>query len=493
MLADIFPRTAEDMTVATTGESAATYAMDAGLKSAFRDKIEIRNEILDKFGDHFIGWAACAMLKQRWIIDRACSIPAQDAAAPGFTVALADTTDGEPELDAEDLTLIEQEDVNKYFVFDALKKANVTKKVFGQSLVIPVFDDEKFDYSKPLNYDGIKKGSYKGLAVIEPMWYTPQLDGKSIDPASGRFYDPAYYLLSNGRKIHCSWCVKLVNSDVPDLLKPVYFYGGVPLTQQIFERVFAAETTANEAPNMAMTKRLTAIEADMEVLIANPEYAEERISALTELRNNYGVQVIPTGSNMHQFDTSLTDFDQLIMTQYQLVASIAQMPVTKLLKVQVKGFDATGEFEHKDYLQSLVSIQENDWQQILAIHHNLLTKSEFGKVIPLRSIWREIDTPGRKESAEIQEIKARKDSILISAGVISADEVRQRLRADKDSEYTAIEDISDDENLEDEENEIERLVSAIGNTGEEAENSGNGAESATKEDITETITEKTFE
>ena len=37
-------------------------------------------------------------------------------------------------------------------------------------------------------------------------------------------------------------------------------------------------------------------------------------------------------STVNQIDTSLADFDALIMTQFQLVAAIAEMPVTKLMK-----------------------------------------------------------------------------------------------------------------------------------------------------------------
>ena len=50
--------------------------------------------------------------------------------------------------------------------------------------------------------------------------------------------------------------VILRGPEVSDILKPSYLYGGLPLTQLILERVYGAERTANEAPMLALTKRL---------------------------------------------------------------------------------------------------------------------------------------------------------------------------------------------------------------------------------------------
>ena len=55
------------------------------------------------------------------------------------------------------------------------------------------------------------------------------------------------------------------------------------------------------------------------------------------------------------------------MSQYQLVAAIAQIPVTKLLKNVPSGLQATGEYEWDDYAQSLKAIQQNDYNVTIAL------------------------------------------------------------------------------------------------------------------------------
>lgn len=459
----IFPRTMAD--IAEIGGNNTTFAMDAGLADTCGAcdprqgfiKNDAAMEVIDRFNDYFIGWNACAVLKQNWLIDRAITIPAGDAIAPGFKLAYADTDTADSNKDG---FISEAEQAKReQFLKDCLsgidscnirqicRKAEETKKTFGYALVVPVVDGA--DRSKPFNPDGIKKSSYKGMTVIEPMWIAPRFGEGGYNPASGNFYEPEWYVVAGNEKIHKSWCIKLTNSAVPDILKPVYYYGGVPLTQQIFKRVYCAETVANEAPQLAMTKRLLSVEGEVVNAVANPEMFQKQMELFTECRDNFGVVMSERGSNLHQIDTTLTDFDQLIMTQYQLVASIAQMPVTKLLKVQVKGFDSAGNYEMDDYIMALVEIQNNDYTPIIKRHLECFTRSEYGKETNLDILWNAIDTPTEKESAEIREINARRDNILIAAGIISADEARDRLRNDEDGQYTALpaEDDLTDEDL----------------------------------------------
>ena len=138
----------------------------------------------------------------------------------------------------------------------------MNKKTYGYSLVVPMVDG--VDMEKPYNIDGVKKGSYHGMAVVEPYWVNTELDAESAgDPSSPHFYEPTWYVLAGGKRIHRSWVIKAINSEVSDVLKPTYFFGGIPLTQQIYERVYAADRVANEAPMLALTKRLLVVDADV--------------------------------------------------------------------------------------------------------------------------------------------------------------------------------------------------------------------------------------
>ena len=126
------------------------------------------------------------------------------------------------------------------------------------------------------------------------------------------------------------------------------------------------------------------------------------------------------------------------MTQYQLVASIARMPATKLLKTQPKGFNATGEYEMKDYIQELQHLQDNQMKPLIERNNLLVEKSEFGYSYELEAKFNPVDMPTERELAEVRKIDADTDMVLINAGAISPEEARARIIADPNSGYNGL-------------------------------------------------------
>lgn len=391
-------------------------------------------------GQGFIGWQTCAILAQNWLIDKACTVPAQDAIRHGWQIA---TTDGQ-ELSNEVLDDIKRGD-KKYQIKRQCREFVKNGRIFGIRHALFLVDG--IDYEAPFNPDGVRKGSYRGITQIDPYWISPMLDSRAAaNPAAKDFYEPTWWMV-NGKRIHKSHFVIMRNGDqVTDILKPSYMYGGIPVPQKIFERVYASEKTANEAPMLAMTKRLTSLKVDMGKALANQEKFNLRMEWWTQLQNNFGVKVIDINDELAQFDTSLTSFDETIMTQYQLVAAAANMPATKLLGTTPKGFNATGEYDESSYHEELESIQEHDLSPLIERHHQLLIRSEIAPrhgMAPFATevAWNSTDSPTAKEMAEINNKKADTDMKLVTAGAVDGTDVRNRLIQDADSGYNGIEDV----------------------------------------------------
>lgn len=459
LLGKIFPeRTVTQIELSGERGEVSGLAMDCALPglgsgASSMVRMTLDNEIIDRMPSYFIGWDSCALLAQNWLIDRACTVPGEDAVSPGWELEYAESVNqtgaiteaGQVE-QAKRLKEVEHS-AEEFGLRETLKRAERLKKVFGYSLVIP--EVEGVDMSKPYTPDTpIPRKSYKGLTVIEPMWLVPQLGANGLNPASRDFYNPEWYRIAQmDKRIHRSWCIKLIHAPVADRWKPAYFFGGVSLAQQIYTRVYAAETTANEAPNLAMTKRLRWITGSIENAVANPELIEERMRLLTELADNYSTVLVGEEGRVGQLDTTLTDFPELTMTQYQLAAAIAQIPVTKLMKTQVKGFDNSGNYERDDYNQSLVAIQHNDYTPLIQMHNQFFCRSEYGDNPAFTVRWNEIQLPSPKEAAEIRLIEAQRDAHLIHGGVISPDEAREKLRNDDQGGYTDLADVMEGEPL----------------------------------------------
>ena len=228
----------------------------------------------------FIGHQLAGIVAQHWLVNKACSVPARDAVRKGYHIV----TENGDDLDEDAVKLFKLYDrrfgIRRQLV-DFVRKG----RIFG--VRIAMFKVESTDpeyYEKPFNIDGVTKGSYKGIVQVDPYWTAPMLDGAAAaQPDTLHFYEPTWWII-NGKKVHRSHLCIYRHEDVVDVLKPQYLYGGVPLPQQIMERVYAAERTANEAPELAMTKRTSVWLTDMEAVMANSEAAIERLNLWTRFR-----------------------------------------------------------------------------------------------------------------------------------------------------------------------------------------------------------------
>ncbi len=390
----------------------------------------------------FIGYQAAAMLSQNWLIDKCCHIPAKDAVRHGYEVTVNDGTEVSPNV-LEEIARMDKKFNIKNNCIEFIKMG----RVFGIRIAMFKVDSPDPDYySKPFNPDGITPGSYKGISQIDPYWITPELDSAAAaDPSSIHFYEPTWWRV-NAKRVHRSHLIIFRNGDVPDILKPTYLYGGIPVPQKVMERIYAAERTANEAPLLALTKRTQIIHVDVAAALANLQKFEAKMQAAQYYQNNFGKTILGKEETAEQFDTALSDLDAVIMTQYQIVAAAAGIPATKLLGTSPKGFNATGEFESDSYHEELESIQEIDLTPLIDRHHLLLMRSYIAPKFSMKPVstsinWHPVDSPSAKEVAEINKVKADTDSALVAAGAIDAYDVRQRLIADNDSGYNGIEDI----------------------------------------------------
>lgn len=392
----------------------------------------------------FIGHQMAALVAQNWMIQKACVMPARDALRKGWEVR---TAAGES-IPADAVAKIAIAD-NSLRTAQTLQEFLTMGRIFGVRIAIPdveyVGDDPALAKRSPFNIDGIKPGSFKGWIQVDPYWCAPQLDNASSgDADSKHFYEPTWWNI-NGTLYHRTHLCIYRHGVLPDILKPAYMYGGIPVPQLIMERVYNAERTANEVPLLAMTKRTVVYKTDIEKATSDFNKFNERVSVWSRMWNNLGIRVIDREADDHaQFDTSLAELDAAVMTGYQLVAAAAEVPATKLLQTSPKGFNATGEYDESNYHESLESMQKADLSPFLERHYLLLTRVNGIAVEGGISVeWPAMDAPTELERAQTDQAQAAAAASYIGAGVIDAGEERKRLAREKNGMYAGA--IDDDE------------------------------------------------
>lgn len=388
----------------------------------------------------FIGWQMCAVLSQNWLIDKICGVPAKDAVRKGYDTTL---NNGE-KLDPEVMQAIREGD-KRHNIKGKMRTFAKKGNIFGVRHALFLIDG--IDYELPFNPDGITPGSYRGSVQIDPYWLAPVLDSQAAaNPASPEFYNPTWWQVQ-GKRVHRShFVIMRAGDDVVDILKPSYYYGGIPIPQKIFERVYAADRTANEAPALLLSKRLLTLKTDTTKIFGPDSTFNTQMELTAQYRNNFGLQVIGTEEEVQQFETSLTELNETIYTQFALVCSAGNCPVTKVMGTPPKGMDATGEYDEANYHEELESIQTDILQPFLERHHLCQMRStiapKFG-IAPLQTeiSWRPLDSYTTKEKAEINKTKADTAKTYADIGAIDGTDVRQSIIEDPDSGYNGLDPI----------------------------------------------------
>ncbi len=389
----------------------------------------------------FIGYQNAAFLAQHWLVYKACATPVDDAVRNGYDVTTADGDD----LPLDALKIIKRWD-RKFGIGGQLRDFGTKGRIFGLRIALFLVDSDDPDYYiKPYNPDGVKPGSYRGISQIDPYWVAPILDAQSAGvPSTKHFYEPTWWLIGSMR-VHRSHLVLFRYADPPDVLKPLYLFGGIPLPQMIMERVYCAERTANEAPALALSKRTTVWLTDMAKVMADSQKAQGLLSTWIAYRDNFGIKLgDKEGDAFQQFDTPLADFDGLVMTQYSLVAATAGVPITKLLGTTPGGFAATGEYDESSYHEMLESLQDRDLTPLLERHHELVMLSYVVPKFPqLKGAeivvkWRELDALTHVELATVNLSKAQTGAALVASGALGPEDERARIAEDRESGYHGI-------------------------------------------------------
>lgn len=425
-------------------------------------RFPINPRILKHFQSRmWITFTANAIIATHEVVNLACSIPGKDAIAHGYKVVCASddhqkTEETRKSHDANEVRFHQQIKIaaDKMGMNATCAKLNYYKKVYGVGLAIPRVKfkaDAKspsdssgatpYSYADPYNPDMIEPGSYKGFAVVDPIWITYDFDtNEFLDPISPYFQVPTW-INTHNRRIHHTWIIRVLNSEVPDILKPSYYYSGLSLTQMLYERVWCADKLANEAPLLAMTKRLLIADGNLEQMIGDPRHTNIFFKAINYFRDNFSIFVKKPSANVTQLDTSLADLTPLTMSQYQLVSAIAQIPVTKLFKNVPTGLQSTGEYEWDDYAQTLMEIQQNDYTPLLRKHFELYIASYYPerKDLKLDVEWKPIDVPKEKEQVQMMSQMSQSVGSLCSQGVLLVREARAMLRGSSNPLFQYIE------------------------------------------------------
>ncbi|WP_313449651.1 DUF1073 domain-containing protein [Atlantibacter hermannii] len=318
-------------------------------------------------------------------------------------------------------------------------------------------DDNELQSKLFISEKKIPKGSLKGFQVIEPVWTYPGVYNAQ-NPLSPDFYKPTEWFVM-GKTVHASRMIDFVSRQVPDLLKASYNFRGLSLIQIAEPYVNNWLRTRDSVSDMIHSFSIPVIGTDMSQVLqgGGAENLLMRLMMFNQCRDNRGA--FAKDNNKEQPETvefvnaPLSGLDMLQAQAQEQMASVSSIPLVKLLGITPNGLNASSDGEIRVFYDYIHSLQQSIFKTPLKRVLDVIQLSEFGDIDP--DIYFEFEPlyeMSAKEKAEIRKIDADTDAVYVTAGVLSGNEVREKIADDPDSPYHSL-DLSDEIEIDLEEDE----------------------------------------
>ena len=345
--------------------------------------------------------------------------------------------------DNRDKIISQMEEVmNRLHVKEWFNWAAKTGRSMGRAQLFVDFGDDNDkdeELDKPLLIDPAKivKGSLKRLKGIEPITTYPAAYNAD-DPLAQDYYEPsAWYVYS--RQVHASRLLTFIPFPLPDLLKPVYNFGGMSITQLGIPYVEYWMSTRDSVGRLLKNYSTTVFKTNMaSMLQMGADKINRRLLLFTAIQNNQGVFLCDKDTEeLSKEATALAGLSDLKAQAQENMASVAKTPLTIMFGLSPKGLTSTAETDITIFNNHVNGCQEAEFRRPLEALLKIIMCSEFGEIYDdITFDFVDLVDMTEKERSEMRKADGATDIGYITAGVVTPEEVRGKLAADPSSGYT---------------------------------------------------------
>lgn len=284
----------------------------------------------------------------------------------------------------------------------------------------------------------VGKGKLTAIKPIEAIWCYPT-NYNSNDPLQPDWYRPNTWFCM-GKEIHRTRLLTVVGREVPDLLKPVYLFGGLSMSQMAKPYIENWLRTRQSVADIVNNFSVWAIKTDlMKRLIAGGDELEKRLEVFTNYKNNNGTALLDLSEEIENVSAPLGTLDSLLHASQEQIASVARIPLVKLLGIQPSGLNASSEGEIRAFYDWIKAFQEQILRVPLTTIMHFVMRHLWGKVdeditFTFKDLW-QLDEAGR---SAVEQTEATTDDTYVAMGAVLPEEIRKKLARKKDSPYAGL-------------------------------------------------------
>lgn len=320
-------------------------------------------------------------------------------------------------------------------VRELFRESAMKTEQFGRAHLMIKVKGQEDDISRQVPLKEISKGMLLGFACIEAYWLTPY-SWNATQPENDDFYKPQSWFVL-GKKTHATRLLTFIFREVPDLLKPAYDFAGISMSQLMMPYVNRWLRTAKNVNDLINIFSIVSLATDLQSLLQDPAEFVKRLTMFTQARDNRGLMVTNKGTEeLTVNDVTLGSLDKLQAQAQEHMATPARMPLITFFGITPTGLSASSDGEFKARRIYVKGMQETGFSPHLEIVINLVQMHLYGVIdSDITHEWVSLDNPEGKDLADLRKADGDRDLAYQEKSVISADEVRDKLRNDPESGY----------------------------------------------------------
>lgn len=299
------------------------------------------------------------------------------------------------------------------------------------------------ELATPLLLDKAKitKGSIRAFRAVEPMWCTPH-SYESANPIDPWYYKPQLWWVQ-ATAIHTTRLMQLISRPLPDILKPAYNFGGLPLTLMAKPYVDNFLRTRQSVSDLVHSFSVMALKTDLSQkgsgVRSRAGALRQRARLFTTLRDNMGLMLLDNSEELQNISTPLGALDKLQAQSQEHIASIANIPLVKFTGMTPSGLNASSDGELRVFYDTMAALRESLLSPAMEHIARLLMLHLWGEIDEdIHFVWDPLFELNTLEKTQVEKTQADIAHTYVNAGITTAEEERQRLRLEMGSPYNGL-------------------------------------------------------
>lgn len=296
-----------------------------------------------------------------------------------------------------------EEEAKRYKITDKLIHACKSSFTYGGCLMY--IDCGLDDLTQPLNMEKDCK-NFKGFRIIDPVMCVG-VDVNTVEVGKDDYMEPKFWSITGLGSVHKSHLIKFEYNNPPLFLKPLTLYFGMPLTQLIKQDIANANLVSQGLSNLVNKVRRTFIKMDLSQFAkGNISALQNRLKTMQKVENNFTIFPIDLQEEVMQLTTSLSGFQEIIDTFYNLVSSKTGITVNKLMGKATGGLNAgSAQAESdKNFIDKIETIQQSLIKDNILKMYQVIACSLNEKELEFEYRFYPLFNQSEKEVAETQSL-----------------------------------------------------------------------------------------